>query len=132
RRVRLRREPLPADTPVSGARAGWGVYVPGVVIALAVSAGSYALTGSYPQVRAWQQATAQAPGLLDRALDPAAQPLNEEEMARLALGLRTRLQRDPGNAEGWVMLGRAGMALGDAGTATGAYANAYRLAPDNR
>lgn len=113
RRVRLRREPLPADTPVSGARAGWGVYVPGVVIALAVSAGSYALTGSYPQVRAWQQATAQAPGLLDRALDPAAQPLNEEEMARLALGLRTRLQRDPG-------------------TATGAYANAYRLAPDNR
>ncbi|ECE6012013.1 cytochrome c-type biogenesis protein CcmH, partial [Salmonella enterica subsp. salamae] len=89
RRVRLRREPLPADTPVSGARAGWGVYVPGVVIALAVSAGSYALTGSYPQVRAWQQATAQAPGLLDRALDPAAQPLNEEEMARLALGLRT-------------------------------------------
>ncbi|WP_073836479.1 cytochrome c-type biogenesis protein CcmH [Salmonella enterica] len=26
RRVRLRREPLPADTPVCGARAGWGVY----------------------------------------------------------------------------------------------------------
>lgn len=112
RRVRLRREPLPADTPAPGARAGWGVYVPGAVIALAVSAGGYALTGSYPQVRAWQQATAQAPGLLDRALDPAAQPLNEEEMARLALGLRTRLQRDPGNAEGWMMLGRAGMALG--------------------
>ncbi|WP_274827313.1 cytochrome c-type biogenesis protein CcmH [Salmonella enterica] len=61
RRVRLRREPLPADTPVCGARAGWGVYVPGAVIALAVGAGSYALTGSYPQVRAWQQATAQTP-----------------------------------------------------------------------
>lgn len=106
RRVRLRREPLPADSPVSGARAGWGVYVPGAVIALAVSAGGYALTGSYPQVRAWQQATAQAPGLLDRALDPAAQPLNEEEMARLALG--------------------------DAGTATEAYAQAYRLDPENR
>lgn len=29
RRVRLRREPLPADTPVCGARAGWGVYVAG-------------------------------------------------------------------------------------------------------
>ncbi|EEN3929741.1 hypothetical protein DAJ39_23485 [Salmonella enterica subsp. enterica serovar Poona] len=68
RRVRLRREPLPADTPVCGARAGWGVYVPGAVIALAVGAGSYALTGSYPQVRAWQQATAQTPGLLARAL----------------------------------------------------------------
>ncbi|EBQ6860685.1 cytochrome c-type biogenesis protein CcmH [Salmonella enterica] len=118
RRVRLRREPLPADTPVCGARAGWGVYVPGAVIALAVGAGSYALTGSYPQVRAWQQAT--------------AQPLNEEEMARLALGLRTRLQNDAGNVEGWLMLGRTGMVLGNAGTATGAYANAYRLDPKNR
>ncbi|EHB9922764.1 cytochrome c-type biogenesis protein CcmH, partial [Salmonella enterica] len=117
RRVRLRREPLPADTPVCGARAGWGVYVPGAVIALAVGAGSYALTGSYQQVRAWQQAT--------------AQPLNEEEMARLALGLRTRLQNDAGNVEGWLMLGRTGMVLGNAGTATGAYANAYRLDPKN-
>ncbi|EDB6883056.1 cytochrome c-type biogenesis protein CcmH [Salmonella enterica subsp. enterica serovar Enteritidis] len=66
-----------------------------------------------------------------RALDPAAQPLNEEEMARLALGLRTRLQNDAGNVEGWLMLGRTGMVLGNAGTATGAYANAYRLAPKN-
>lgn len=108
RRVRLRREPLPADTPVCGARAGWGVYVPGAVIALAVGAGSYALTGSYQQVRAWQQATAQTPGL------------------------RTRLQNDAGNVEGWLMLGRTGMVLGNAGTATGAYANAYRLDPKNR
>ncbi|EED3333601.1 cytochrome c-type biogenesis protein CcmH [Salmonella enterica subsp. enterica] len=122
---------LPADTPVCGARAGWGVYVPGAVIALAVGAGSYALTGSYPQVRAWQQATAQTPGLLARALDPQAQPLNEEEMARLALGLRTRLQNDAGNVEGWLMLGRIGMVLGNAGTATGAYANACRLDPKN-
>lgn len=114
RRVRLRREPLPADTPVCGARAGWGVYVPGAVIALAVGAGSYALTGSYQQVRAWQQATAQTPGLLARAL-----------------GLRTRLQNDAGNVEGWLMLGRIGMVLGNAGTATGAYANACRLDPKN-
>lgn len=117
RRVRLRREPLPADTPVCGARAGWGVYVPGAVIALVVAAISYSQTGSYQQVRAWQQAT--------------AQPLNEEEMARLALGLRTRLQNDAGNVEGWLMLGRIGMVLGNAGTATGAYANACRLDPKN-
>ncbi|MBH5325370.1 cytochrome c-type biogenesis protein CcmH [Salmonella enterica] len=42
RRVRLRREPLPADTPVCGARAGWGVYVPGAVIALGTATGAYA------------------------------------------------------------------------------------------
>ncbi|MDO3758286.1 cytochrome c-type biogenesis protein CcmH [Salmonella enterica] len=58
RRVRLRREPLPADTPVCGARAGWGVYVPGVVIALVVAAISYSQTGSYPQVKAGAYANA--------------------------------------------------------------------------
>lgn len=48
-------------------------------------------------------------------------------MTRLALGLRTRLQADPANVEGWIMLGRIGMVLGNASTATEAYANAYRL-----
>ncbi len=132
-RVDNRRPHAPAGTPAPGAAAGGhpvaarapvGRLRAGAVIALAVGAGSYALTGSYPQVRARQQATAQTPGLLARALDPQAQPLNEEEMARLALGLRTRLQNDAGNVEGWLMLGRTGMVLGNAGTATGAYANA--------
>ncbi|MDT1790724.1 tetratricopeptide repeat protein, partial [Salmonella enterica] len=132
RRVRLRREPLPADTPVCGARAGWGVYEPGAVIALAVGAGSYALTCSYPQVRAWQQSKAQTPGMQARALDTQAKPLTEEEIARLAHGLRTRLQTDAGNVEGWLMLWRTGMVMGNAGTATGAYANANPLDPKNR
>ncbi|EAO9608179.1 cytochrome c-type biogenesis protein CcmH [Salmonella enterica] len=131
RRVRIRQDVLADAIPAAGPRAGVGVYLPGVVIALVVAAISYSQTGSYQQVRAWQQATAQTPGLLARAMDPQAQPLNEEEMARLALGLRTRLQSDPGNAEGWIMLGRIGMVLGNAGTATGAYANAYRLDPKN-
>ncbi|EBZ2914124.1 c-type cytochrome biogenesis protein, partial [Salmonella enterica subsp. enterica serovar Mesbit] len=127
-----RQDVLADAIPAAGPRAGVGVYLPGVVMALVVAAISYSQTGSYQQVRAWQQATAQTPGLLARALDPQAQPLNEEEMARLALGLRTRLQNDAGNVEGWLMLGRIGMVLGNAGTATGAYANACRLDPKNR
>ncbi|MBH5267971.1 cytochrome c-type biogenesis protein CcmH [Salmonella enterica] len=91
RRVRLRREPLPADTPVCGARAGWGVYVPGAVIALAVGAGSYALTGSYPQVRAWQQATAQTPGLLARAYAEALTRSSDPEDNRRGGELLRRL-----------------------------------------
>lgn len=125
RRVRIRQDVLADAIPAAGPRAGVGVYLPGVVMALVVAAISYSQTGSYQQVRAWQQATAQTPGLLARAL-------NEEEMARLALGLRTRLQNDAGNVEGWLMLGRIGMVLGNAGTATGAYANACRLDPKNR
>ncbi|EME7785806.1 cytochrome c-type biogenesis protein CcmH [Salmonella enterica] len=114
RRVRIRQDVLADAIPAAGPRAGVGVYLPGVVMALVVAAISYSQTGSYQQVRAWQQATAQTPGLLARAL-----------------GLRTRLQNDAGNVEGWLMLGRTGMILGNAGTATGAYANAYRLDPKN-
>ncbi|EMC1913813.1 cytochrome c-type biogenesis protein CcmH [Salmonella enterica subsp. enterica serovar Kentucky] len=93
RRVRIRQDVLADAIPAAGPRAGVGVYLPGVVIALVVAAISYSQTGSYPQVRAWQQATAQTPGLLARALDPQAQPLNEEEMARLALGYAEALTR---------------------------------------
>ncbi|ECE1535475.1 cytochrome c-type biogenesis protein CcmH [Salmonella enterica] len=132
RRVRLKQEEFSDAVPADGKRAGSGAYVPGIVIALIVAAISYYQTGSYGQVKIWRQATALTPGLLARALDPQAQPLNEEEMARLALGLRTRLQNDAGNVEGWLMLGRIGMVLGNAGTATGAYASAYRLDPKNR
>lgn len=127
RRVRLKQEEFSDAVPADGKRAGSGAYVPGIVIALIVAAISYYQTGSYGQVKIWRQATALTPVLLD----PKAQPLNEEEMARLALGLRTRLQNDAGNVEGWLMLGRIGMVLGNAGTATGAYANAYRLDPKN-
>lgn len=131
RRVRVKLEEFPDDVIPDGKRGGFGSFVPGIVVALIVGAVSYYETGSYKQVQVWQQATAQAPALLERALDPKADPLNEEDMTRLALGLRTRLQADPTNVEGWIMLGRIGMVLGNASTATEAYANAYRLDPKN-
>lgn len=131
RRVRVKQEEFPDDVIPDGKRGGFGVFVPGIVVALVVGAVSYYETGNYKQVQVWQQATAQAPALLERALDPKADPLNEEDMTRLALGLRTRLQADPTNVEGWIMLGRIGMVLGNASTATEAYANAYRLDPKN-
>ena len=131
RRVRVKQEEFPDDVIPNGKRGGFGLFVPGIVVALVVGAVSYYETGNYKQVQVWQQATAQAPALLERALDPKADPLNEEDMTRLALGLRTRLQADPTNVEGWIMLGRIGMVLGNASTATEAYANAYRLDPKN-
>ena len=131
RRVRVKQEEFPDDVIPDGKRGGFGLFVPGIVVALGVGAVSYYETGNYKQVQVWQQATAQAPMLLERALDPKADPLNEEDMTRLALGQRTRLQADPTNVEGWIMLGRIGMVLGNASTATEAYANAYRLDPKN-
>ena len=131
RRVRLKQEAFPDDIHTEGKQGGFAIYIPGIAIALVVATLSYYQTGSYKQVKIWQQATAQLPTLLKRVLYPKEKPLNQEEMARLALGLRTRLHSDPGSVEGWVMLGRLGMASGNVDMATQSYANAWRLDPNN-
>ncbi|MFK0529123.1 tetratricopeptide repeat protein, partial [Escherichia coli] len=69
--------------------------------------------------------------LLDRGDVPKGHPLKGEKLSRLELGMRTQLQKNPGDIEGWIMLGRVGMALGNASIATDAYATAYRLDPKN-
>ncbi|ELI8007466.1 c-type cytochrome biogenesis protein CcmI [Yersinia enterocolitica] len=107
------------------------VLLPGVVILVVVSVGLYVKTGGLAQVQAWHQVEAQMPELRARVANERAEPLTMEEVARLGLGLRTSLQQDSGNVNDWMMLGRVGMALNNATTATQAFAKAYQLAPDN-
>lgn len=125
-------EPVQVEPYVVSSEPGhpW-LLLPGVVIALAGSAVCYGLVGGYAQLRDWQQVKAGTPALLERALTPDAKALDREEMVRLRLGLRSRLQQDPENVEGWVMLGRVGIALGEAETAIQAFGRAYAQAPDN-
>ncbi|MFB5187217.1 c-type cytochrome biogenesis protein CcmI [Yersinia intermedia] len=107
------------------------MLLPGVVILVVVAVGLYLKTGGLAQVQAWHQVEAQMPELRARVANERAQPLSTEEIARLGLGLRTSLQQDAGNVNDWMMLGRVGMALNNATTATQAFAKAYQLAPDN-
>ncbi|CNJ12625.1 c-type cytochrome biogenesis protein CcmI [Yersinia mollaretii] len=107
------------------------VLLPGVVILVVVAVGLYLKTGGLAQVQAWHQVEAQMPELRARVANERAEPLTMEEVARLGLGLRTSLQQDASNVNDWMMLGRVGMALNNATTATQAFAKAYQLAPDN-
>ncbi|CNC61096.1 VacJ lipoprotein [Yersinia intermedia] len=107
------------------------MLLPGVVILVVVAVGLYLKIGGLAQVQAWHQVEAQMPELRARVANERAQPLSTEEIARLGLGLRTSLQQDAGNVNDWMMLGRVGMALNNATTATQAFAKAYQLAPDN-
>ncbi len=84
RRVRVVPEAFPEQSVQEGKRAGYIVYLPGIVVALIVAGVSYYQTGNYQQVKIWQQATAQAPALLDRALDPKTDPLNRRDVASCA------------------------------------------------
>lgn len=113
-----------------GASSRW-VMLPAVAVLAAVSIGVFLKTSGVSKVREWQAVTEQTPLLMQRVMDPNAQPLNMEEMARLGLGLRTRLQDDPSNVQAWQMLGRIGMVLNNASTATEAFERAWKLAPDN-
>ncbi|MFK3839357.1 c-type cytochrome biogenesis protein CcmI [Serratia sp. NPDC087055] len=105
--------------------------VPGVVLLVVVTVGFYLKTGGLAQVLDWQQVEAQMPELRARVANERAQPLSMEEIARLGLGLRTALQQDDRIINDWMMLGRVGMALNNATTATQAFAHAYQLDPNS-
>ncbi|MGQ8776314.1 c-type cytochrome biogenesis protein CcmI [Serratia sp. NA_112.1] len=105
--------------------------VPGVALLVVVTLGFYLKTGGLAQVLEWQQVEAQMPDLRARVANERAQPLSMEEIARLGLGLRTALQQDDRNINDWMMLGRVGMALNNATTATQAFAHAYQLDPNS-
>ncbi|CAI0699877.1 c-type cytochrome biogenesis protein CcmI [Serratia entomophila] len=105
--------------------------VPGVLLLLVVTLGFYLKTGGLAQVLDWRQVQAQMPELRERVANERARPLSMEEIARLGLGLRTALQQDSRNVNDWMMLGRVGMALNNATTATQAFAHAYRLDPNS-
>lgn len=77
----------------------------------------------------WQQVVQQTPQLMQRVMDPQGKPLSEEELFRLALGLRTRLQQYPADQLSWTMLGRLQLVLNNPGAALQAFDKARQLAP---
>ncbi|SIN76106.1 c-type cytochrome biogenesis protein CcmI [Salinivibrio sp. ES.052] len=103
-------------------------WVPGLIVLAVVSFGLYGIEGSAEQVAQWQQTAKQLPALSTRLLDNE-QPLTQQEMQDLTLALRTRLQHDPQDSTGWLLLGRIGLANRDGETAKGAMEKAYALSP---
>jgi cytochrome c-type biogenesis protein CcmH len=64
------------------------------------------------------------------ASDPA-HALNSEQIERMVERLAERLKSDPGNTEGWVLLGRSYSAFGRFKESADAYARAATLRPDD-
>ncbi|WP_311791556.1 MULTISPECIES: c-type cytochrome biogenesis protein CcmI [Pantoea] len=129
------QQTLLTDIPQQGAapsRASSRLgLLPGVVVLIAVSLGMYLKSGGLAQVAGWMQVQQDYPALRARVMDPQAKPLTMEELARLQLGLRTALQSQPDNLNDWTMLGRLGMVLNNAASASQAFEHALQLAPNN-
>lgn len=133
--IRELQENLLSDIPEGQPRAeqpiGRWTLVPGVLLLVLVTLGFYLYSGGLTQVSAWNNVMQRMPDLRHRIADANAPALTMNDVQDLGLGLRTELQRDPNNAQDWMMLGRVGMALNNANTATQAFAHAYQLSPSN-
>lgn len=133
--VELQRNLL-ADIPSQSLQAsrplsrGW--LLPGALGLVILSTGLFMMTSDIRQVRHLEQAERQFPALYQRAETAGAKPLSLAEMATLSLGLRAHLQTHADFLAGWQMLGRLGVVLNDAATATGAFERAYQLSPGDR
>lgn len=120
----------PAQTMKSHSSGRW-ILLPGLIVLIGVSLGTYLKTGGLAQLTGWKQVQQAYPELRARLMDPGAKPLSMEELARLQLGLRTVLQTEPDNLADWTMLGRLGMVLNNADTASQAFEHALQLAPND-
>lgn len=120
----------PAQTMKSHSSSRW-ILLPGLIVLIGVSLGTYLKTGGLAQLTGWKQVQQAYPELRARLMDPGAKPLSMEELARLQLGLRTALQTEPDNLADWTMLGRLGMVLNNADIASQAFEHALQLAPND-
>ena len=68
---------------------------------------------------------------LGGAAAEAAHTVSPEQMASLVERLSARMERTPGDAEGWMLLGRSLGVLGQYDRAAQAYARASQLAPED-
>ncbi|KHS84436.1 c-type cytochrome biogenesis protein CcmI [Pectobacterium carotovorum] len=109
---------------------GW-VLLPGVLLLVIVSLGVFWKTSAVNRVQELQQVVALTPDLMKRALDPDAEPLTIEDVARLGLGLRSQLETQPDNPQDWWMLGRIAGLLNNYDMSVQAFAKAFQLDPKN-
>lgn len=107
------------------------VLLPGALLLVIVSLGVFWKTSAVNRVQELQQVVALTPYLMKRALDPDAEPLTIEDVARLGLGLRSQLETQPDNPQDWWMLGRIAGLLNNYDMSVQAFAKAFQLDPKN-
>ena len=73
----------------------------------------YLMTGNFNLLTQWQEARDNLPELGKRAVLQQGEPLSNNEMQQLALGLRTKLAEQGDDEMAWLLLGRIMLMLND-------------------
>ena len=107
------------------------VLIPVLLLTVLMSYGLYLRFGGAQEVVQWQEVNSNLPQLSKKLLSSSATPLSEDELADLALALRTRLHYQPEDETGWMLLGRVAMANRDVTTAVEAMKKSYALDSEN-
>ncbi|WP_224651622.1 c-type cytochrome biogenesis protein CcmI [Pectobacterium versatile] len=122
---------IPSDAKAQQRLLNSWVLLPGVLLLVIVSLGVFWKISAVNRVQELQQVVALTPDLMKRALDPDAEPLTIEDVARLGLGLRSQLETQPDNPQDWWMLGRIAGLLNNYDMSVQAFAKAFQLDPKN-
>ncbi|MCL9781816.1 c-type cytochrome biogenesis protein CcmI [Vibrio sp. S4M6] len=107
------------------------IIVLSMVFVVVVSYSLYLVYGGLKQVQDWHQVSARLPELSKKLMTESSQPMTEQELNDLTLALRTRLFYQPGDAMGWLLLGKIGIASRDSNTAVDAMQRAYKMNPNS-
>jgi cytochrome c-type biogenesis protein CcmH len=110
--------PSGTDTHPGPVRTSLQMKLGVLVFVVAIALGGYAVTGS-PDLITGPPPTAGTEG-----------PMNHQAFGEAVDQLAERLKADPGNAEGWSMLGRSYMVMGRYAEAKAAYQQLAKLVPN--
>ncbi|MGB2078536.1 MAG: c-type cytochrome biogenesis protein CcmI [Vibrio sp.] len=106
--------------------------IPSLLLVVVLSYGLYTQFGASKAVKDWQVAVERLPLLANQYLNSQSKPLTQKDMEDLILGLRTTLQDNPEQLEGWLFLGQLGLDLQSPDLAIGSLKHAQRLAPTDK
>lgn len=101
----------------------------GLIIALVIAGSVYFKANQLQQINHWQTAVTQL-NALGQTIN-SGQDIQGKDLQDFALGLRTKLHKDPEDATGWMLLGRVWGALNQPNTAKEAFEKSLALEPDN-
>ncbi len=104
----------------------------GAILALGAGIIVYAQVNHLSEVDRAQQAISSLPALSEKLSTGNMQDFTGDDVANLALAIRTRLREAPEDDKGWMYLGRLQMSLGQDAQALEAIQRALAIDPQNR
>ena len=112
-------------------RAGVQTWALLGVFIVVVAAAGYSFTGSADKSGQVFAGMGEGSAAVDADGNPAPHEMGSEQMAALVAKLAERMQANPDDAEGWMMLGRSYAAMGRNEEALASLAKAAKLQPTN-